>query len=60
MLQFKFPELYPTFGSYMKAYARNVVYALPAIGQLLGAGLLMTAAAHQLGKPNPKSHDTNV
>lgn len=60
MLQFKFPELYPTFGSYMKAYARNVVYALPAIGLTLGAGLLMTAAAYQLGKPNPKSHDTNV
>lgn len=60
MLQFKFPELYPTFGSYMKAYARNVVYALPAIGLMLGAGLLMTAAAYQLGKPNPKSHHTNV
>ena len=60
MLQFKFPELYPTFGSYMKAYARNVVYALPAIGLTLGAGLLMTAVVYQLGKPNPKGHHTNV
>ena len=60
MLQFKFPELYPTFGSYMKAYARNVVYALPAIGLTLGAGLLMTAAAYQLGNPNYKSHHTNA
>lgn len=60
MLQFKFPELYPTFGSYMKAYARNVVYALPVIGLTLGAWHLMTAAAWKLGNPNPKSHDTNM
>ena len=60
MLQFKFPELYPTFGSYMKAYARNVVYALPAIGLTLGAGALITAMVYQIGQPNPKSHHTNV
>ena len=60
MIQFKFPELYPTFGSYMKAYARNIVYALPALGLTLGAGALMTAAAHQIGKPNPKGHNANV
>ena len=60
MIQFKFPELYPTFGSYMKAYARNIVYALPALGLTLGAGALMTAAAYQIGKPNTKGHNTNV
>ena len=60
MLQIKFPELYPTFGSYMKAYARNIVYALPALGLTLGAGALMTAAAYQLGKPNHKGNTTNM
>ena len=60
MIQFKFPELYPTFGSYMKAYARNIVYALPALGLTLGAGALMTAAAYQIGKPNTKGRNTNV
>lgn len=60
MIQFKFPELYPTFGSYMKAYARNIVYALPAIGLILGGGALMTAAAWQLGKSNTMGYRTIV
>ena len=60
MIQFKFPELYPTFGSYMKAYARNIVYALPALGLVIGAGLIMTAAAWQLEKSTLKDHDTNA
>ena len=61
MIQFKFPEPYPTFDSNMKAYApMDIVHALPAIGLILGVVLLMTVAAYQLWKLKAKGHNTNV